>query len=255
MIETAGSVDIELVTSTHENKADIAMPTYDIDSTADVTAEQKLTYEKLVSFLKDMTDGFRTDFWTIAERARGSSHELSPKIIDFIRQHGFDIPHFRILDKAQSDELIREIREKQKEKLGLDLYDPEQDDEYPIDHDFTVIFALPKQISQYWKKGDDSAWSRGLDNTGPDIIPWGNYYRRTIHGIRNDIDTSNNKGDLYFDRVPGIAHELTHYYIWNVSSQLSEMELMKERENEQHARQMRSIKAALAEYLEEEPVT
>lgn len=200
-----------------------------------------------------MSIEFRTDFWNIVNKHAGTSHELSPRILDFIQKHGFDIPHFRILDKETSEKLIQEMREKQKEKLGFDLYDPTLDDEYARNYDFTVIFALPKQVSQYWRKGNDSEWSAGLDNVGPDIIPWGYYYRKTIAGIRNDIDESNEKGDLYFDRVPGVAHELSHYYIWNVSSQLSEAELREQRDNETHAEQMRSIQSVLAEYLEEKP--
>lgn len=230
---------------------DISHISDDIELPQQVNPEQQHVLEKLVSLLKNMSREFRTDFWKIVHNHNGTSHELSPKIIDFVQRHGFDIPHFRILDNATSESEISRIREEQAERLGTHFSDLQEEDEFRPKHEFTVIFVLPKQVSQYWKKGNGSSWTGGLPDVGADIIPWGYYYRKTIGNIRSDIDRSNENGDLYFDRVPGIAHTLEHYYIWNVSTQLSETDIRKQQEDKARSEQMTVIKDILAEYLEE----
>lgn len=86
MAETDIRIAHQINETKQTSEQDISQPGYDIELPQQVNPEQQRVLEKLVSFLKDMSREFRTDFWEIVHNHSVTSHELSPKVIRLVRK-------------------------------------------------------------------------------------------------------------------------------------------------------------------------
>ena len=223
----------------------------------ELNPEQTKLMRELTDFLDDVSSKFKEQFWHVMDRKSMTRPEISARIKQFILEHGFDVPYFRIMGREAGENYLQQVVAP--EYLHPEHSDEEDEREYKIgDDSVMMIFDLPKPVAQYWKKAEGGPWSRGLPekNVGPEVVPWGYFYRRMIDTVRKAVDAEDREGKLHIRRIRSVAHApLQHYYIFEVSRWPHRDEpMLHTRLDIDKVRQTQAIRDVLNEYLEEEPV-
>lgn len=168
--------------------------------------------EDLVNILEKITDNYRRQFWKAINEDREAGRYINDKIINYLREKGWDMPQFRVSLFKDVRKTINEMDEK---------YGHATDNEYrPLpsykDDDIIITFNLPKQFQQYFRKTDETKDPSEL-HIDKYLIPWGTYYWKTIWSVRSFTEHINYELPYKLDRIDTGPHTKDYFYMWRAT--------------------------------------
>ena len=175
---------------------------------SELSEKTKLLIEDVKKFVMDATYEFMNEFDNLLEENMANNRGITRKIFEYIKNKGLDKPEFFISAGKHASDVLK----------GFDIdYSFCQDD-------ILLIFLLPKELDQYWWKGEGCSLhdynEKHFEEDKKQIIEWKYFYRKLLPIIWEQRDAFVDNHKIWFNRINEISQhdQKKYYYIWAIKN-------------------------------------
>jgi len=174
----------------------------DVHVSEQLSPDEQETLQLAKEFVVDVSKVFQEESRRLLAEYYNSDSPFGQKIIEFIKDKGFDVPKFSVFDQEQARDFLK--------NLGYEVHEFEDDN-------LLLTFQLPKPLAKFWWKGNDL---REAKKTAGSTRLWGNFYFKLMPIVHQRWDQMHYDEQLFFYRVnmAGIHDEQEYYYLWEISN-------------------------------------
>ena len=137
--------------------------------------------------------------------ANTGSDAFTPEMERKMKERGYDLPRFTVIDGEAAQRFIEEISESEWWKL--------QDDAV------LLIYNPPPLLSRFWHRSKAGPEDEQPVEINEGEVEWGYFYRGITPIVQEGVKLETAKGNLTFDRINRMGRHdpLTYYYAWEVN--------------------------------------
>lgn len=158
--------------------------------------------DELKILISSATDEFMTEFDKLLKECAEEKDGITEKIFQYVKDKELDKPEFIISEGGPAQKII--------DDFGLDYIFYEGD--------VLLSFQLPKQLAEYWWKGKKNFQYDLGNSEEKGIIKWGDFYKKLMPLIWEQVETFEIKHRIAFNRINEIAQHdpKKYYYVWRI---------------------------------------